>query len=131
MPDHYLKDVYSFNKEQSKGLHHNNIVTVLMRSQNFDVQAALDYAGLYFDVLMQRFLYDRKKLPSWGPEIDANVHRFIDGMGQWVVGSLEVSISAFSCWPLSLRSLQWSFESHRYFDADHDLVRKTLQVELL
>ena len=99
--------------EQSKGLEGNNILTVLMEENCFDLQGACDYAGLLFGDLMNRFVAERKKLPSWGPGLDEDVSRYVDAIGHWVVGNL--------C---------WSFETPRYFGSALEDVRRTQVVKL-
>jgi hypothetical protein len=43
-------------------------------------------------------LLSENVLPSWGPEIDEQVKIYVDGLADWIVGSLH-----------------WSFDSERYF----------------
>lgn len=90
---------YSFNMEQAKGHTGNNIVTVLMQEKNIDIQAASDYVGVYFAELMTRFVTDKKRLPSWGASVDANVALYVSAMEHWVSGNLQVCI-----WLLSFES---------------------------
>lgn len=84
-----FQDVYSYDMEQSRGIGGNNVVTVLMKDNNIDLQAASDLVGVQFKVLMDRHLDARKRLPSWGPETDAGVARYMDAMAHWVRGNLE------------------------------------------
>lgn len=60
-----------------------------MADRNIDIQTASDTVGTYFEELMDRYLDARKRLPSWGPEIDAGVSLYMDAMAHWVKGNLE------------------------------------------
>jgi hypothetical protein len=99
--------------EQSKGLEGNNILTVLMEARGFNLQEAADHAGVLFGDLMSRFVAERKKLPSWGPDLDRDINRYVDAIGHWVVGNL--------C---------WSFETPRYFGSALEDVKRTRVVKL-
>ncbi|KAJ3756329.1 isoprenoid synthase domain-containing protein [Lentinula raphanica] len=109
----WANDVYSYDMEQSKGLEGNNIVTVLMKEKNLDLQGASDYVGSYFKILMDRYLDARKCLPTWGPEVDAGVALYLDATAHWVRGNLD-----------------WSFETQRYFGARYLEVKETGIVHL-
>ena len=108
-----FQDVFSYDVEQSKGLEGNNILTVLMQARGFSLQEASDYAGTLFGDLMNRFVAEREKLPSWGPDLDRGVNRYVDAIGHWVVGNL--------C---------WSFETSRYFGSALEDVKRTGIVKL-
>ncbi|THV01906.1 terpenoid synthase [Dendrothele bispora CBS 962.96] len=110
----WANDVYSYNMEQAKGHSGNNVVTVLMKAYNFDLQQACDYVGIYFKKLMVRFMLAKTRLPSWGPAVDAEVARYVDAMGHWIRGNLD-----------------WSFETNRYFGPRHDEIKLTRIVNLL
>ncbi|KAJ8473180.1 hypothetical protein ONZ51_g8039 [Trametes cubensis] len=109
----WSNDVYSYNMEQAKGHTGNNIVTVLMREKGVSLQAASDLIGEHFETLMKRFLDTKKLLPTFGGDLDHAVVKYVEAMEHWVIGNLE-----------------WSFESQRYFGAEHDTVKETLVVKL-
>ncbi|KAK1219384.1 Sesquiterpene synthase 10 [Marasmius sp. AFHP31] len=109
----WANDVYSWNMEQSKGIGGNNIVTVLMKHRNMSLQAACDYVGTYCQHLMERYLWARERLPSWGPELDRDVAQYTEACGHWIKGNLD-----------------WSFETIRYFGAAHAEIKKTRLVTL-
>ncbi|KIJ66678.1 hypothetical protein HYDPIDRAFT_85207 [Hydnomerulius pinastri MD-312] len=104
----WSNDVYSYNSEQSRGHAGNNIITVLMQEENIGIQEALDHAGVVFTRLMDRYLQDKTCIASWGPKIDADVARYVDAIAHWVIGSLE-----------------WSFETPRYFGDQRAEVLRT------
>ncbi|KAK7690615.1 hypothetical protein QCA50_005714 [Cerrena zonata] len=109
----WSNDIYSYNMEQAMGHTTNNIMTVLMKAQNVDLQGASDYVGDYFKVLIDRFFENKSQLPSFGPEMDPTVAQFVMAMESWIIGNL-----------------MWSFETLRYFGAKREEVKKTLVVEL-
>jgi hypothetical protein len=99
--------------EQAKGHMGNNIVTVLMKDRACDLQTASDLIGAHYAELMACYLADRKRLPSFGPHIDADVRLYMRAMENWPIGNLE-----------------WSFETNRYFGPLHDEIRRTRLVVL-
>ncbi|KAI0833261.1 terpenoid synthase [Trametes gibbosa] len=109
----WSNDVYSYNMEQAKGHTGNNIVTVLMRQKNISLQEASDLVGDHFTMLMGRFMEAKNQLPSFGAELDDAVAKYVVALGHWVIGNLE-----------------WSFESQRYFGAEHTKVQATRVVVL-
>jgi hypothetical protein len=99
--------------EQAKGHTGNNIVTVLMKARGCDLQTASDLIGAHYAELMERYLADRKRLPSFSPQIDADVRLYVRAMENWPIGNLE-----------------WSFETNRYFGPLHDEIKRTRLVVL-
>ncbi|EIN03697.1 terpenoid synthase [Punctularia strigosozonata HHB-11173 SS5] len=109
----WSNDVYSYDMEQAKGLSGNNIVTVLMQANGTTLQETSDYIGEYFRDLMDRFTAKKAMLPSWTPQVDAAVARYVAAMEHWVIGNLI-----------------WSFETQRYFGPRHEEVKATRLVVL-
>jgi len=107
------QDIYSYDIERSKGLEGNNILTVLMQENGYTLQQAADRAGELFGDLMKRFMEERKKLPSWGPEIDRDANKYLDGIGCWIIGNIH-----------------WCLETPRYFGDALDEVNRTGIVKL-
>jgi hypothetical protein len=99
--------------EQAKGHRGNNVVTVLIKEYGFTLQEAADFVGLHFKKLMNRFLVDKKRLPSWGPSVDAGIALYVAALEHWIRGNLD-----------------WSFETQRYFGAEHLEVKRTRVVVL-
>lgn len=99
--------------EQSKGHRGNNILTVLMGAKGISLQQAANTVGEHSAKLMKDLNDAKKRLPSWGAPIDADVARYIRALEDWVIGNLE-----------------WSFKSPRYFGPTHDEVKKTRIVTL-
>ncbi|KZT07613.1 terpenoid synthase [Laetiporus sulphureus 93-53] len=109
----WANDILSYNREQSRGDSHN-LVPVLMRTLGIERQAAVDYAADLCNKTVERFLAGKTALPSWGPEVDAQVQQYIQGLEDWIIANAE-----------------WSFMTERYFGKDGPKIRKSLQVPLL
>ncbi|KAF8135132.1 isoprenoid synthase domain-containing protein [Boletus edulis] len=109
----WSNDIFSYNVEQSRHDTHNMIV-VLMREQGLDLQGAVDYVGALCKGTIQRFEDNRAILPSWGGELDKQVAIYVQGLQNWIVGSLH-----------------WSFDSERYFGKEGLQVKEDRIIKLL
>ncbi|EIN08495.1 terpenoid synthase [Punctularia strigosozonata HHB-11173 SS5] len=109
----WSNDLFSYNVEQARGDTHN-IVIVVMREQNLDLQSAIDVVGEMCKSTIDRFLENQALLPSWGPEIDAQLVPYVACMADWIGGSLN-----------------WSYESDRYMGGKSEEVKRTRIVQLL
>lgn len=89
------------------------MIDVIMHEQGLGLQHAVDVVGQFCKRAIDRFEHDRACLPSWGPAIDADVRVYVDGLADWIVGSLH-----------------WSFETERYFGRDGGRVKATRRVAL-
>ena len=105
--------MYSYDKEQADGHSANNFITVVMVERRVGLQEASGFAGEYFKNWVEEFLEWKSKLPSWGPEIDDAVSRYVLGLECWVGGYIE-----------------WSLGSRRYFGESAEEVRRTRKVTL-
>jgi len=90
------------------------MIPVVMNQEGIDLQSAVDFVGNMCKQSIDRFIEERSRLPSWGPEIDRQVDIYVAGLADWIVGSLH-----------------WSFESERYFGKNGRQVKATRVVELL
>lgn len=90
------------------------MIVVVMQQEGLDLQSAVEFVGELCQQSIDRFVADRANLPSWGPEIDRQVAIYVDGLADWIVGSLH-----------------WSYESERYFGKTGLEVKKTRVVNLL
>ena len=100
--------------EQAKGDDAFNIVTVVMNQLGTDVHGAMEWVAERHRHLVDQFLEHVGKLPSWTPEIDAQVARYVDGLGNWVRANDS-----------------WSFESQRYFGLDGLEIEESRWVPLM
>ena len=90
------------------------MIVVLMREQGLDLQGAVDYVGTLCKGTIQRFEDNRAMLPSWGRELDKQVAIYVEGLQNWIVGSLH-----------------WSFDSERYFGKEGLQVKQNRVIKLL
>ena len=90
------------------------MIPVVMNEQGLDLQAAVDLVGELCKQTMDQFNEDRAQLPSWGADVDRDVAVYVQGLADWIVGSLH-----------------WSFESERYFGKGGREVKKSRVVNLL
>jgi hypothetical protein len=63
---------------------------------------------------IDRFVEEREHVPSWSDEIDRDVAVYVDGLANWIVGSLH-----------------WSFLTERYFGKEGPQLKKHRTFELL
>ncbi|KAG6876666.1 hypothetical protein C0993_001380 [Termitomyces sp. T159_Od127] len=90
-------DMYSFNVEQARRDDHN-IVTTLMHHENLDLEEAMKWIRDYASKLVQNFMDALNYVPYFGEEIQGDVKRYLDGLGNWVRANDS-----------------WSLECRRYF----------------
>ncbi|KAJ7887375.1 terpenoid synthase [Mycena leptocephala] len=98
-------DMCSYKKEIMVDEADYNIVTVLMTQNQTDIAGAMQWISDRHDELVEHFLAirddilnHRNGILSWGPNIDSQIEKYIDGLGQMVRGND-----------------QWMFEIGRYF----------------
>ncbi|THH29426.1 hypothetical protein EUX98_g4770 [Antrodiella citrinella] len=109
----WSNDIFSYNVEQARGDTHN-MISVFMERQGHDLQTAVDAVGDLCKASIDRFEANRQSLPSWGPKVDDDVQVYIQGLQDWIVGSLH-----------------WSFDTTRYFGQNGAVVKKHRVVTLL
>ncbi|KAH6908307.1 isoprenoid synthase domain-containing protein [Coprinopsis sp. MPI-PUGE-AT-0042] len=109
----WSNDIFSYNVEQSRGDTHNMIV-ILMEYHGMTLQQAVDYVGDLCKQTIDAFCQNKQNLPSWGPEIDDMVARYVQGLQDWIVGSLH-----------------WSFQTTRYFGKEGQAVKQHRFVKLI
>jgi len=90
------------------------MIPVVMNERGLGLQSAVDFVGEMCKSAIDRFKTERTNLPSWGLEIDRQVIIYVQGLADWIVGSLH-----------------WSFESTRYFGINGHKIKRTRVVELL
>jgi hypothetical protein len=92
----------------------HNMIDVIMNERGLDLQSAVDFVGDLCKKSIDRFIEDRKNIPSWGAKIDRDVGVYVGGLADWIVGSLH-----------------WSFESERYFGKEGLDIKASRVVNLL
>ena len=80
------KDIFSFNVEQARDEPHN-MVAVVMADKGLTVQEAIEFVGDLCLACVDRFENDLYLLPSWGPEIDRDIVKYVDGLQNWMAGN--------------------------------------------
>ncbi|KAI0355477.1 terpenoid synthase [Trametes cingulata] len=109
-----ISDVLSYNREQATDNDQYNLLTVVMRELNLDLDGAIAWVSDYYNELSNRFIQGLEELPSFGPEVDGQLQEYLQSMANW---------------PICLES--WSFESKRYFGDRGLEYQKTRRVPLL
>ncbi|KAG5718178.1 Pentalenene synthase [Termitomyces sp. T112] len=90
-------DLCSFNKEQADG-DNQNFVCVLQHAHNLNLQEAVDLLTKMIADRVQDYVKLKERLPSFGPDIDPAVHKYVDALEQFVQGCVV-----------------WYYSSPRYF----------------
>ncbi|CAF1368352.1 unnamed protein product [Adineta steineri] len=78
------------------------------------IQQAMDQASQMVIDVYAHFERLRRQLLSWEADIDAQIEKFVDGMGKLLRGNLR-----------------WSFETPRYFGSEREEVKRTKCIKLL
>ena len=86
------QDIFSYNVEQSRGDSHNMIV-ILMEYHDMSLQEAVDYVGDLCKQTIDVFCLNKRNLPSWGPEVDDMVARYVQGLQDWIVGFVTLLLN--------------------------------------
>lgn len=103
----------SYNVEQARGDDRHNIVTIIMHQYDTDIHGAMEWIANCHQQLLEKFLEMFEDLPEWTPEVDIQVARYVDGLGNWVRANDS-----------------WSFESQRYFGTKGLEIQETRVVTL-
>ncbi|KAJ7186375.1 isoprenoid synthase domain-containing protein [Mycena filopes] len=107
-------DLLSYNKEQAVGDDHHNILTIIMREFNMDLQAAIGWTCHYHAQVQARFVDGLQHMPSFSIDMDKQLREYLSVLGNWPRAS--------AC---------WTFECGRYFGDKAGEVEKSRQVVLL
>jgi hypothetical protein len=85
-----------------------------MNNDGLSLQQAVDRIGEMCKQTIDTFVENQARVPSWGDRIDKDVKLYVNGLKEWIVGSLH-----------------WSFMTTRYFGDNGGAVKATRIVELL
>ncbi|KAK0218405.1 isoprenoid synthase domain-containing protein [Armillaria nabsnona] len=109
----WANDIYSYNMEQAKGLSCANIVTVIMKSKQLDLQSAVDFINGYCKALLDQFEKAKEVLSARQEEGYSDAVLLLKAFGDWVRGNDE-----------------WCFATERYFGKEGGEIRKSRVVIL-
>ncbi|KAK7049996.1 Alpha-muurolene synthase [Paramarasmius palmivorus] len=109
----WSNDIFSYNVEQSRGDTHNMVV-ILMKYHGKTLQGAVDHIGQMCHDTIDNFAKLKNELPSWGEEVDEMARLYVQGLQDWIVGTLH-----------------WTFDSTRYFGDTGREVKETRYIKLL
>ena len=107
------------------------MICILMKYHGHTLQSAVDYVGDLCAQTIDAFSANKTQLPSWGPEIDDMVARYVQGLQDWIVGSVHLTSILYYAFDNINRSLHWSFQTHRYFGSEGMEVKRHRVVQLL
>ena len=93
-----LKDIASYNVEESRQDDGHNIIRLIMNEFKTDVNGAILWAQDYHIKAEKRFHAAMAALPEWDEPLNSQVREYCDGLGNWVRANGD-----------------WHFESGRYF----------------
>ena len=65
------------------------MVCVFMTHDGLSLQEAVDRVGEVYKETLDSFIENQKRVPSWGDNIDKDVKLYINGMQEWVIGSIN------------------------------------------
>ncbi len=90
------------------------MIVILMQLRGFDLQTAVDFVGELCRQTIDTFVENQQNVPSFGPKLDRDVALYVQGLQDWIVGSLH-----------------WSFMTQRYFGKEGAEVKRHRVVTLL
>lgn len=90
------------------------MIPVVMNERGLDLQSAVNFVGDMCKQSIDQFTDDKNNLPTFGPTIDKDVQVYVDGLANWISGSLH-----------------WSFESERYFGKNGKDIKAQRVVKLI
>ncbi|QRV73699.1 terpene synthase [Ceratobasidium sp. AG-Ba] len=108
----WTNDMYSFPIEHAQG-DAQSLVFICMLNEETDLQSALNRVEKLTQERTHQFVDIKKRLPSFGSELEPQVAKYVRGMELWMQGSIH-----------------WAFTSPRYFGANVEKVRNTGIVEI-
>ena len=72
------------------------MIVILMRYHGLTLQEAVDYVGTLCSETIDAFVENKKRIPSWGAEIDTMVQKYVMGLQDWIVGYVISRLVWFS-----------------------------------
>ncbi|CAE6452514.1 unnamed protein product [Rhizoctonia solani] len=86
----WANDIYSFPREYAGG-HTHNLVFIIMWYNQLELQDAVDYVNQLIEQRVQDYLEAKAKLRSFGPDLDEEVTRYIQGIEYCVQACIDWS----------------------------------------
>jgi hypothetical protein len=105
-------DILSYRKEENDDCPFSMVASCRMAGQS--PQEAFDTVGALLEERYKEWETAITDLPSWGPEIDAQVARYVEGIQNVVQANVT-----------------WSFQSGRYFGKQAQEIRRTRLVDVM
>ncbi|KAF9262323.1 terpenoid synthase [Marasmius fiardii PR-910] len=105
-------DLCSFNKEQADR-DYQNLVCVLQHAHKLDLQGAVDMLTEMIHDRVEEYLELKKRLPSFGPEVDAALNKYHVALENFTQGCVV-----------------WYYSSPRYFHDLDPLGKEEVVIEL-
>ena len=102
-----------------------------MKYHGHNLQSAVDHVGDLCAKTIDTFSANKEQIPSWGPEIDDMVARYVKGLQDWIVGYVHFPLYLHYGFDILNRSLHWSFRTHRYFGTEGTEVKRHRLIKLL
>lgn len=66
------------------------MISILLKYHGHSLQSAVNYVGELCTQSIETFSDNKEQLPSWGPEIDDMVARYVKGLQDWIVGYVHL-----------------------------------------
>ncbi|QRW10084.1 terpene synthase [Ceratobasidium sp. AG-Ba] len=103
----WTNDIYSFPTEYAQG-DPQSLVFVDMYNEQTDLQSAVNHVEKLAYERIKQFIDVKSRLPSFGPKLDPQIGRYVQGLEYWIQGTVH-----------------WVFTSPRYFGTDTEKLRST------
>lgn len=107
----WSNDIISYAKESKHNDVHNLVTT--LRPTQATLQKAVDLAAELTSAEINAFIALQLHLPSYTPEIDADLQRFVAVLGSWMRGNLD-----------------WAYDSGRYVVESIDWKKENMDASL-
>jgi hypothetical protein len=87
-------DVFSFEKETLHNGSTVNLVHVLRLRENRSIESAAQRAADIVNGFARSFLSLERRLPRYEPQLQADVHAYVNGMKTWMRGNVDFSLQS-------------------------------------
>jgi len=87
----WANELHSLKDELSHGSV-TNMVSIVMKELNLDLQSAVDYVGHRIKTRVDDYIATKATLPSWGPEVDKELGIYLTHCEYFVAGYLHLGL---------------------------------------